>query len=102
MGIRGRSSRILAWVNFVSATGAINKQENVASVTRNAVGDYTINFSNPLPHANYVIHGTGSGQVVVAVHTTLPTMAACRVVCFISTTGVYIDPVFIGISIVGN
>lgn len=42
-----------AWVNFVGATGAITASGNVASVTRNGVGDYTINFTTALPNTDY-------------------------------------------------
>ena len=44
-----------AWVNFnASATPpTVNSNYNVTSVTRNATGDFTINFTNALPNANY-------------------------------------------------
>lgn len=44
-----------AWVNFNGSGGAtIRASHNVSSVVRNAVGDYTINFTNALADANYV------------------------------------------------
>lgn len=42
-----------AWVNFAGSTGTRNASFNVSSVTRNGVGDYTINFANAMPDANY-------------------------------------------------
>lgn len=47
-----------AWVNF-SDTGSItiNNQFNVSSVTLNASGDYTINFTTAMPNANFVASG---------------------------------------------
>jgi len=73
-------SFVKAWVNFDGVGGvAINDSYNVASVTRNGLGDYTIDFTNPLPTASYavsittvsfstgntsqhgVIHGSNSG-----------------------------------------
>ena len=43
-----------AWVNFNGVTTAtIRASFNVSSVTRNAAGDYTVNFTNSLPDANY-------------------------------------------------
>ena len=42
-----------AWVNFVGSTGAIRASGNVSSVTRNGPGDYTVNFSTPMPDTNY-------------------------------------------------
>lgn len=42
-----------AWVYFAGASGSINASFNVSSVTRNATGDYNINFTTSLPSANY-------------------------------------------------
>jgi len=42
-----------AWVNFNGATGAIRNNFNVTSVTRNATGSYTINFTTAMPDVNY-------------------------------------------------
>jgi hypothetical protein len=43
-----------AWVNFNgSGTVAIRSSFNVSSITDNAVGYYTVNFTNALPDANY-------------------------------------------------
>jgi hypothetical protein len=43
-----------AWVNFNgSGTVAIRASGNVSSITDNAVGYYTVNFTNALPDANY-------------------------------------------------
>lgn len=45
-----------AWVNFNgTGTVAIRASFNVSSITDNGVGDYTINFTNALPDANYSI-----------------------------------------------
>jgi hypothetical protein len=50
-----------AWVNYKgTATRAINASFNVTSVTFNATGDYTINFTNAISDANYCVGGTGS------------------------------------------
>jgi hypothetical protein len=43
----------VAWVMFDGTTGAIQKAFNVLSVQRNGTGNYTINFKNALPDANY-------------------------------------------------
>lgn len=43
-----------AWVNFNGVTTAtIRASFNVSSVTRNGTGDYTVNFTNAMPDANY-------------------------------------------------
>lgn len=48
-----------AWVTFVGSTGAISGAGagNVSSVTRNAAGDYTVNFTNAMPDTNYAVFG---------------------------------------------
>jgi len=49
-----------AWVNFNgTGTVAIRASGNVSSITDNGVGDYTVNFTNAMPDANYCIAGTG-------------------------------------------
>jgi len=43
-----------AWVNFNgTGTVAIRSSYNVSSITDNGTGDYTINFINAMPNANY-------------------------------------------------
>ena len=43
-----------AWVNFNgTGTVAIRASFNVSSITDNGTGDYTVNFTNPMPDANY-------------------------------------------------
>lgn len=51
-----------AWVNFNGTTspGTIRSSYNVSSVTKNAVGDYTVNFATAMADANYVLAGTNS------------------------------------------
>lgn len=50
-----------AWVNFSGVTPSIRASGNVSSITRNSVGDYTVNFTTALPDANYAVI-TGIGQ----------------------------------------
>jgi hypothetical protein len=55
-----------AWVNFNgTGTVAIRASGNVSSITDNGTGDYTVNFTNAMPDANYGVSssgGTGSSQ----------------------------------------
>jgi hypothetical protein len=59
-----------AWVNFNgTGTVAIRAAGNVSSITDNANGDYTVNFTTAMPDANYcvtaacsVIGGSRSGN----------------------------------------
>ena len=50
-----------AWVNFNgTGTVAIRGSGNVSSITDNGTGDYTVNFTNAMPDANYgIILGSG-------------------------------------------
>jgi hypothetical protein len=49
-----------AWVNFTGSTAAIRASYNVSSVTRTAAGRWTVNFTNAMTDANYVV--TLAGQ----------------------------------------
>ena len=55
-----------AWVNFNgTGTVAIRGSYNVSSITDNGTGDYTVNFTNAMPNANFVtvaIPGLGNGN----------------------------------------
>jgi hypothetical protein len=76
-----------AWVNFNgTGTVAIRASFNVSSITDNGTGNYTVNFTNALPDANYSIAGTvsnnsstGSMIFCPAGNTTAPTTSACRI-----------------------
>ena len=47
-----------AWVNFNgTGTVAIRASFNVSSITDNGAGDYTVNFTNAMPDANYAVNG---------------------------------------------
>jgi hypothetical protein len=50
-----------AWVNFDGTTspGTIRASGNVSSVSRDATGRYTVNFSTAMPDANYAAHAAG-------------------------------------------
>ena len=60
-----------AWVNFNgTGTVVIRASGNVSSITDNGVGDYTINFTNSMPDANYaksgVAHDDAPGNTATA------------------------------------
>ena len=50
-----------AWVNFNGSAGAVSVRGsfNVSSVTENATGDYTINFTTAMSDANYAVTTLG-------------------------------------------
>lgn len=50
-----------AWAQFTGATAAINNSFNISSITRNASGDYTFNFTTAMSSANYCFIGLGTG-----------------------------------------
>lgn len=60
-------SPVKAWVNF-NGTGvvAIRGSNNVASITDNGTGDYTINFTTAMADANYAITATAGYSGVSA------------------------------------
>ena len=76
------------WVNFNgTGTVAIRDSFNVSSITDNATGDYTINFTTNLPNANYgtTVGGkesdTSSGQGSFStVYATGVTVSGCNVI----------------------
>ncbi len=72
-----------AWVNFNgTGTVAIRASGNVSSITDNAVGDYTVNFTAAMPDANYSWAFSGSSAnsyiVTARAETTAPTTTALR------------------------
>lgn len=63
-----------AWVEYNGVTGTKNASYNVSSVTKNATGDYTINFTNAFSDAYYCAAlGIGSqiagqGRIIMEQH----------------------------------
>jgi hypothetical protein len=52
-----------AWVNFDgTGTPAIRASGNVTSITDNGTGNYTVNFTNAMPDANYGANVTSFAQ----------------------------------------
>jgi len=54
-----------AWVNFNgTGTVAIRASGNVSSITDNGTGDYTVNFTNAMPDADFAaVAGAGNDNV---------------------------------------
>ena len=44
-----------AWCNYNGSTSTLVSSYNVSSVTKNGTGDYTINYTNAMPNANYTV-----------------------------------------------
>ena len=94
-----------AWVNF-DGTGTIGQAQtirtsyNVSSVTKNAVGDYTVNFATPMADANYsfaLSNEYGNGAT-----TALTSQAAGNIRTFTSRSSVFYDTAIQGVIIFGN
>jgi hypothetical protein len=73
-----------AWVRFNSSTGAnvINGSGNVSSVTYNSTGNYTVNFTNSMPDANYAISYNASDSAAAPLPrlSGTPTASACTLI----------------------
>jgi hypothetical protein len=66
-----------AWVNFNgTGTVAIRASGNVSSITDNGTGDYTINFTNAMPDANYSVTSHVAIGTTSTSTKTIATMAA--------------------------
>ena len=88
-----------AWVNFNgTGTVAIRASGNVSSITDNGTGDYTVNFTNAMPDANYTASmNILEGAVRLFYAQTLSTNSI-RVVC-VNTAQTPSDNAAIGVSI---
>ena len=66
--------RAKAWVDFNGqGTLAIRDSFNVSSITDNATGNYTVNFSSTFPNAHYAAFANAGNGVNIPAHTTLYT-----------------------------
>jgi hypothetical protein len=99
-----------AWVNFNgTGTVSIRASGNVTSITDNSTGDYTVNFTNAMPDANYGVSGIGctsSGNsfgfmsLATAVQTgTDPTTALFRIRTSNSNGSALADVPFVNVSV---
>ena len=97
-----------AWCVFdgtVAGTNAPTAGGNVTSVTRNGVGDYTINFTTALPDGNYaptISYGMENAAKTAIIGTTTaiaPTTTALRFSTHSSATGTILDTKLIAVAI---
>jgi hypothetical protein len=69
-----------AWVNFNgTGTVAIRASGNVTSITDNGTGDYTVNFTNAMPDANYSMAGMARSAGRMVCIGAAPTTSGLRV-----------------------
>lgn len=85
-----------AWVRFhmSGTTVVIDAAFNVSSITRNGVGDYTVNFNTNMASANYAWAacadagaGANQGNLFIQQGGIAPTISACRFLNVISGVG---------------
>jgi hypothetical protein len=100
-----------AWVNFDgTGTVSIRASGNVTSITDNGTGDYTVNFTNAMPDANYaqvLIHSPSYGAAfptpafnsnTSTLTEVAPTTTAARFACAISLA-TYFDPKYVNFAV---
>jgi hypothetical protein len=87
-----------AWVNFNgTGTVAIRGSGNVTSITDNNTGDYTVNFTNAMPDANYSYLGNCndasnlSARNCVSASGTWFVTSSLRINCIFTGTGTPTD-----------
>lgn len=105
----------IAFVNFNGiGTVSIRKSKRVLSITDNNAGDYTINFSTPMPDANYSVMGIPNAvsavnaQAVVNLYSTnvdgtglVKTTTACRILVANASSGSPVDYAQVSVAFLG-
>ena len=107
-----------AWVNFDgTGTVAIGSSYNTSSITDNASGDYTVNFSTPTTDASYSLVGSttqyssANGTACFRIHgttaggATTKTSSACRFIITSSAStsfSTYVDMAEVNLQVFGN
>lgn len=93
-----------AWVNFNGSSAVIRAAFNVTSITRNSTGNYTVNFTNAMPDANYSsvanagTAGTG-GVTFIAPYNFTNTTTTANICCFNTAYSALIDTDVISFSV---
>jgi hypothetical protein len=108
----GNSVAARAWVNFSVSGGVVtvNASHNVSSVTRNSLGDFTVNFTNGFASANYAasVVGTnvGTNNVWALGPSAAPTANAYRfttsTINFVTSNVAVADPTLVSAAFFGN
>jgi len=107
----GVTTNALAWVRFDASSGSsctVNASYNVSSVTYNATGLYTVNFTNTLSDANYtvcgscgVLPGAAAGSLGIADNSVLPSTSAVKVYS-VALTNLLANYTRMSVAIFGN
>jgi hypothetical protein len=91
-----------AWVNFNgTGTVAIRRAFNVASITDNGTGDYTVNFTTAMPDANYCFQANGYTSKTFNENNSsiVRTTTAIRMATRESSSNAFTDPAQVSVAI---
>jgi hypothetical protein len=99
-----------AWVTFQGSDGTILASYNVSTVTRNAAGNYTIDFTTAFSNANYAVTawapdltgGSGSSTVVTANQGDTKSTTQCQIRTRRSTNDTAGDPAYVCLAFFGD
>jgi hypothetical protein len=98
-----------AWAQF-NYSGTIQGSFNVSSITTNATGDYSLNFTTAMTNSNYAVTlGAPSGaplavdgrQTAMAVMNTAYSTSYVRVTCYNTVSGVAANAVYMNVVVFG-
>ena len=94
------------WINLNGGT-AIRDSFNVASITDNGTGDYTVTIDEDLANANYSVTGSNIGSYASSYYTficsqvTANAVGACRIQVIHTTIGA-VDQNFVSVMLFGD
>ena len=94
------------WINLNAGT-AIRDSFNVASITDNGTGDYTVTIDEDLANANYSVTGSNIGSYASSYHSwvcsqvTANAVGACRIQVIHTTIGA-VDQNFVSVMLFGD
>tara|TARA_R100000734_G_scaffold8496_1_gene6622 strand:+ start:25 stop:486 length:462 start_codon:yes stop_codon:yes gene_type:complete len=101
------TGEILAWMRYRGDTNALDGSGNVSSVTDNATGDFTMNFTSAMVDANYaILAGVGYNDMSINIGITgsglhqAPTTSAMRFCVNANYSSSLSDERYISIAIV--
>ena len=92
-----------AWVNLNgTGTVAIRADGNVSSITDNAAGNYTVNFTTALTDANYAVSGSAGATIAQLIMS--PSSAATQLAgssqVIVSNTATLVDNPLVNVAII--
>lgn len=97
---------VRAWCTFdgnIAGTNAPTAGGNVTSITRNGVGDYTINFTTAMPNASFcTVCDASTGTAAAQGNDAYPisrTTSSVRIINY--PTGVYVDRPAMSVLVIG-